>query len=563
MVCFSGDVGASTVTWYYDGTNYQSFTRVQYALNSGNVNASIWVLHNCNAASGSSYVAINNGNVSAKGATVYELTNIGAPLECPDMTDTGGSSYLQPTQRLGNRCLLDPCTVTNLHVHLYRNPGSNPTGTIYARLRKQSDDSLIGEFGSISASSLNDGSTTQVDFNTSSVTNTTRQEVYFSIEYPSGTSSQITVLKNGDSNLFLLESAYYSSAWHDASSPGSQFTIVAVGSQIVVRTDSYGSATGLSGTNPSATCNTLTRHFTKYVYVAVAGAEGPYPDDSAPTWTNDGTHISGNEQRNGTTGSGASSNSTANSAAELVDSSSDQTGACSLATARDWAAVIACFPQTPLTASGSKPAYTKGIVYNERSSKSAYMNGTGNSPLVARMIFRVPSQSGTPWTGNQPAYLKGKTTGSSSKPAFMVGLSIYNISPDSDVTSTGKWRTQADGSTNLFESINELPNYIDTDFIKYLGSTDGQYIEFTLSNPIGTVNTSEAVVLFFRARDASGANAQLTVQLRQGSSTVIASTDVTLGVAISTYTLTLSPAEKSSITDWNDLRVRIIAKDVP
>jgi hypothetical protein len=214
-----------------------------------------------------------------------------------------------------------------------------------------------------------------------------------------------------------------------------------------------------------------------------------------------------------------------------------------------------------LEVTSTKTVYTKGKV-SSSSNKSSYMYGLGNKPTFTKILFRVPSQSGTPCTGSKPTYLKGRILNyPGSKSAFLLAQGKEGIIPDGYISSSGIWKDSSDGNTTIYQKIDEYPQAIDTDWIKYYGTTDGDYVEFSLNSPVHTPSGGD-VLVFFRAKDMSGSSAEVTIQLRQDS-TVIASIDKTLTIQAQTYSFTLTSGEKSNITNWNNLRIRIIAKDVP
>lgn len=104
--------------------------------------------------------------------------------------------------------------------------------------------------------------------------------------------------------------------------------------------DKLTSAIGTSTSPSSGACGTLAQ--TDEVVIGVIGTEGPQ-EDTAGSWTTGDGYVSGNEERQGTTGSGANSNITVHTAAEVVSDTTAQTAAKTGITSRDWAAVVATF----------------------------------------------------------------------------------------------------------------------------------------------------------------------------------------------------------------------------
>jgi len=165
---------------------------------------------------------------------------------------------------------------------------------------------------------------------------------------------------------------------------------------------------------------------------------------------------------------------------------------------------------------------------------------------------------------SKPAYIEGFSTGgeeSSNISALVIGLD-NGLIPNWDEGSEGMWKNELDSETELYQSIDEYPLHNDNDFIYNINPVSGDYYECGLSNPAGTPGSGD-VIIFWRGRDKTGlGHMQATVQLRQGNSTVIASAQQTLTTVQTIYHFTLTPAERTNITDWTDLRVRIIITEI-
>lgn len=117
------------------------------------------------------------------------------------------------------------------------------------------------------------------------------------------------------------------------------------------------------------------------------------------------------------------------------------------------------------------------------------------------------------------------------------------------------WKDQS-GGTNWYASIDEeVPN--DTDYVWDENATVGDSFTVSLSNPAFTPDPSGAHILRWRASKISGVRTvTVKCELLQGSSTVIASNEQTLTSSYQTFSYTLTSGERSSITNYNDLRLR-------
>lgn len=148
-------------------------------------------------------------------------------------------------------------------------------------------------------------------------------------------------------------------------------------------------------------------------------------------------------------------------------------------------------------------------------------------------------------------------TSSSNQPAFIIGGLDNGLVPDSDLTTSGIWWNELNNANNLYQSINEYLITNDNNYIWDTNPVDGNYYECSLSNPPGTPGSGNAVV-YWRGRDKSGLGMQYAkVELRQGT-TIIANKEELLTSTPSTYYFQLTAEEKALITDWNDLRIRIM-----
>jgi hypothetical protein len=202
-----------------------------------------------------------------------------------------------------------------------------------------------------------------------------------------------------------------------------------------------------------------------------------------------------------------------------------------------------------------KDSYTSGLS-NIVEHKDAYTAGQVDANDT-KHAYAQGYTAGTDISDHKDAYLFGVEYTTNTKHAFAIGLDNPLV-PNGYIGATGVWFNEVESESNLYLSIDEAtPN--DSDYIWNIDPEAGDYIEFTLSNPAGTPGDGD-VVVFWRGKDASGLSIQqATIQLRQGSSTVIASmSNQTLSATAQTYYFTLSAGERANITDWTDLRIRIL-----
>ncbi len=137
--------------------------------------------------------------------------------------------------------------------------------------------------------------------------------------------------------------------------------------------------------------------------------------------------------------------------------------------------------------------------------------------------------------------------------------------PSVDVT-IDNWQTQAGGTTNLFQTIDES-SADDADYVRsQLTPTTDVYV-VKLSSVVDPLSSTGHILRYRYGKDASsGDQIDIVVQLRQGytnegsQGTLIASATHTNAAVFPTAgSITLSGAEADSITDYSNLYVRVTA----
>jgi hypothetical protein len=141
--------------------------------------------------------------------------------------------------------------------------------------------------------------------------------------------------------------------------------------------------------------------------------------------------------------------------------------------------------------------------------------------------------------------------------------SVYLLAsarPTSTV-SAGSWTDQAGGTTNLHSPLADEDNatYIQSELAP--SASVCEVLLETLSDP-GT-NAAHSFVYRYDKYPPGGPRIDLTVQLRQGTSTLIAAQTLTnVSDTINDGVLAVSEAEAGNITDRSDLRLRFITTQV-
>jgi len=131
--------------------------------------------------------------------------------------------------------------------------------------------------------------------------------------------------------------------------------------------------------------------------------------------------------------------------------------------------------------------------------------------------------------------------------------------PDSTVTNPGAWTDQGGGSTNIHLTIDEAVSD-DTDYVRSPTSPSNAAVEFGLSNLADPNRDTGHFVDFRFKKDATGGEVlSLVVELRQGAVVKMTSDPLTVPDEWTDQSLALSAAQAQSISDYTDLRVRLIA----
>jgi hypothetical protein len=219
--------------------------------------------------------------------------------------------------------------------------------------------------------------------------------------------------------------------------------------------------------------------------------------------------------------------------------------------------------------SDNSPAYTKGQSTSSDST-SAYLKGSidvsDDIPSYLQGSINVSSTTAAFLAGEQdvsdstPAFAQGNASTSGTISAWLNGYG-ERLHPDGDISQSDNWQREDSSTSNLYVSIDEFPED-DDDYVWYDDAPEGKYFEVSLANPTGETVPEGDVHIVWRGYRKAGTQAiTVKVELRQ-STTVIASQSKLLTDTPMTFKYTLSSGEKSSITDWTNLRLRFIVEDV-
>lgn len=134
------------------------------------------------------------------------------------------------------------------------------------------------------------------------------------------------------------------------------------------------------------------------------------------------------------------------------------------------------------------------------------------------------------------------------------GVTYQILTPDADLADGG-WTTHL-GGTVLYAVIDEAV-VDDADFIRSSDNPSSDVCEVALSNPTG--NVGEEVIVEYRYGKVGSAQIDLTVDLREGTTTIATWTHTNVSATLTTASQTLTAPQVASITDYNALSLRFSA----
>jgi len=135
--------------------------------------------------------------------------------------------------------------------------------------------------------------------------------------------------------------------------------------------------------------------------------------------------------------------------------------------------------------------------------------------------------------------------------------------PDGDAANPGTWTTDAGGSSNLYQRIDEQPDPDETDFIQSPLDPAAAKVSFTLPTPTDTTGRRHIVDYEYRKDTAGGKTIALTIRLKQSSTVIAVRSGGVLADLPSEWTtgnFELTDAEVAAITDYPNLQLEFEAQ---
>jgi len=138
-------------------------------------------------------------------------------------------------------------------------------------------------------------------------------------------------------------------------------------------------------------------------------------------------------------------------------------------------------------------------------------------------------------------------------------VDLQLLKPISDISNTGAWEdvTFGNGDTELWDELNEItPDDDGSAVLSLINPTSADTFEVKLQST-GEPPTDFNHKIKFRVRSNSGGG-QIKAQLYQGTTLIAESPFETLTSSYQTFEYTLSGGEAGAITDYTDLRIRMV-----
>lgn len=138
---------------------------------------------------------------------------------------------------------------------------------------------------------------------------------------------------------------------------------------------------------------------------------------------------------------------------------------------------------------------------------------------------------------------------------------IQYARPDGDI-SVGQWTDEGDGTTNIYQSIDEEVAS-DSDYIKSEEGPIASVYECSIQDiDKPGVGTGHKVKYRYR-KDVAGAQVNLKIYLMQGAVEIASWTETDIPLTFTDGEQTLTTEQANSITDYDDLRLKFEATQVP
>lgn len=142
---------------------------------------------------------------------------------------------------------------------------------------------------------------------------------------------------------------------------------------------------------------------------------------------------------------------------------------------------------------------------------------------------------------------------------------------DGDLT-VSDWESQSGDQTNIFEYVNSNNDATNVELrsaaiipdtvICGIDPDEVRILRFFVQNPSADPSPDQTVQVKCKCRyvdlfGATGEEASVAVKLREGTTQIAVTSQVTLDETLSDITLTLSVAEINSVGDWEDLNIEM------
>ena len=203
-------------------------------------------------------------------------------------------------------------------------------------------------------------------------------------------------------------------------------------------------------------------------------------------------------------------------------------------------------------------AYVNGVLWTSVTDSSLSSGNAGMATWSTSTSGRVDDFSADNLAADQTVTASLIASGET---FYTATVNLIQVARPVSTVSAGAWTDQVGGTTDMHSP---LADETDSTYIQSEFDPNTSVVEVALGALSDPGGSTGHVLTYRYAKDPAGsAQMNLTVQLRQGTSTTIASaTHTDISSSIVTGTLTLSGAEADAITDYADLRLRFIGTQV-
>lgn len=159
--------------------------------------------------------------------------------------------------------------------------------------------------------------------------------------------------------------------------------------------------------------------------------------------------------------------------------------------------------------------------------------------------------------GGSPVTITLSAASITASPQTTPAYNFQMLRPNAD-SSLGGWTDQASGTTNIYQSIDDVTPS-DSDYVQSASLPTSSVARFKLSNGDDPGSDNNHFVVYRYRKPENAGTVNLTVRLMEGTTTRATWTHNGIGTEWTTVNQLLSGAEAASITDYTNLYIELEA----